>query len=954
MAIDSVPQPVVPQDIALLRSSALFQAEWYLERYPDVRAANLDPARHYLEYGGVEERDPGPDFDSGSYLRGNLDVKRAGLNPLLHYLKFGREEGRLISSLHARWIEVNERLEPFDREAIQLHIASFSTYPLIAVIVPVYRTDPRLLREMLASVTRQTYPHWQCCIADDNSESPEIIELLRAAAEAEPRIRLTLRDGNGNVCAATNTALEQASGEFVCLLDHDDVLHENALYEVAAEILAHPEADIIYSDSDSMDDHGHRFDPYFKPDWNYDLMLGLNLISHLGVYRRSLVEAVGGMRTGYEGSQDYDLALRVAELTKPERIRHVPAILYHWRRSTLRESFSDRALEQCVEAARAAIAEHLRRRGVEATLQPSHKISNFTRVVYALPAPAPLATVGVVAAGQAEHLVACLSAVLFRTSYSPVEVLVLRQPSEDAETCTALDRLEQGGLIRSLQSAHPLSLNKARNLLVEQAMGEVVVLLDSNIHMPDRTWLDELVSHALRPEIGLAGPIIVGSDGRLCEAGRVLGARHAPPAVKREAGGYFGVFALTRQVSALSPACLAFRKAVYLQAGGIDVEQSPYTAEVEFCLRVQAAGLRNLLTPHMEATLCSPRPDAKCEPEKSDAPQAPEDPFYSPHLSLDALFVETANPSRRVKPWAAIRNRLAIQKGQAMRAGMLLEGVARDARLLEIGASYSPIAPRSEGWNTKIVDHANRDQLVEKYKREPDLWVERIEEVDFIWTDGSIADALPAPLHGAFDYLIASHVIEHVPDLISFLSSAERILQPEGAVILAIPDKRFCFDYYRPLTMTGDVLEAHQQKRTRHTPRTAYEHWFYTVSRNGQGAWGQEPVAGLKLSNPFAVAMRKLQNLSSEPEAPYVDLHVWKFSPSSFELILLELARMGKTDWRLENVTVAIGCEFHAWLRRGAMAQCASLSDAAFDEKRLALLKGMMRELGEQARFAKL
>lgn len=773
MASSSVPRPVVhaaiPDDIALIRSSALFQAEWYLDRYPDVRAAELDPARHYLEFGGVEERDPGPDFDSGSYLRCNLDVQRAGLNPLLHYLKFGREEGRLISSLHARWIDVNEQLQPLDREAIQLHIESFSRHPLISVIVPVYRTDPCLLREMIASVTRQTYPYWQCCIADDNSESPEIIEILRAAAEAEPRIHLTLREGNGNICAATNTALEQAAGEFVCLLDHDDVLHENALYEVAAEILAHPEADILYSDSDSMDDHGHRFDPYFKPDWNYDLMLGLNLISYLGVYRRSLVEAVGGMRTGYEGSQDYDLALRVAELTTPERIRHVPAILYHWRRSTLRESFSDRAIEQCVDAARAAIADHLRRRGLQATPQPSQKISNFTRVMYALPSPPPLVTVGVVAPDKPGHLIACLSAVLFRTPYSPVEVLVLRVPSEDPETGAALDRLEQGGLIRTLRSAQPLNANEARNLLVGQANGEVVVLLDSDVEMTDRAWLNELVSQALRPEIGLVGPIVVGADGRLCEAGRVLSAKCAPPAVKREAGGYFGVFALTRQVSALSAACLAFRKAVYLQAGGMVAQQPQYQAEVDFCLRVQAAGFRNLLTPHMEATRHSPHSAIASEPDKSEAPTLREDPFYSPHLSLDALFVETSNPSRRVKPWSAIRNRLTIQKGQALRAGILLEGVPRAAKLLEIGASYSPIAPRSEGWDTKIVDHANRAELVEKYKREPDVWVGRIEEVDFIWTEGSIADAIPQVFHGTFDCLIASHVIEHVPDLVGFL-----------------------------------------------------------------------------------------------------------------------------------------------------------------------------------------
>ena len=948
-----MPEPITQEDVALIRASPWFQEEWYLERYPDVREASLDPARHYLEFGAAEARNPGPDFDSASYLRGNLDVQRAGLNPLVHFIQFGRAEGRMISSLHQQWIEKNDRLDKVDHEAIRVHIASFSSRPLISVIVPVYRTDIPHLRQMIDSVVKQSYPNWECCIADDCSDDPAILKLLSDAAREEPRILLTLRETNGNICAATNSALALATGEFVCFLDHDDLLHENALYEVSAELLAHPDADIVYSDSDCVDDAGHRYDPYFKPDWNYDLMLGLNLISHLGVYRRSLVEHAGGLRPGYEGSQDYDLALRIAELTTPERIRHIPAILYHWRRSNSLQSFSDKALDRCVGAARAAIADHLVRRGVHATVEACPKIPNFTRVVYSLPASPPLVTVGTIANGDPDSLVRCLSDVL-RTDYAPMEVLVVRTEGYASQAHVALDRLEKSGLIRF----HPVRAadsNAARNLLVEHASGEVVVLLDGELRVPDPRWLTELVSQALRPDVGLVGPILVDAEERIYGAGIVVGGRQPLTPVNRCFSGYFGIFALTREVSALHSHCLAFRRSVYIDAGGMTPRFPHSDSDVNFCLRVNQAGLRNLLTPHGEVVRSGSALDVQpiVESEMWGMTISAEDPFYNPNLSLDGIFNATSNPSRRIKPWSAIKNRFIIRNGQAMRAAMLLEGVPQLAKILEVGASYSPIAPRAEGWNTKIVDHACRAELVEKYKQERDVWVDRIEEVDFIWTAGSIADAVPDALRGSFDFMIASHVIEHVPDFISFLNSAEQVLSPSGTVILAVPDKRFCFDYFRPLSMTGDMLEANEEKRSRHTRRTAYEHWFYTVTRRGQGAWGQEPVTGLELSNPFAFAMSKLNGLSSAPDAAYVDLHVWKFCPSSFALILLELARMGKTDWFVDRITPAMGCEFHAFLRRGASERVSVLNEKEFDAKRLELLKCVLREMGQQASFAR-
>ena len=347
---------------ALIRAvaeSSLFNRDWYLTRYPDVAAAGLDPAEHYVSLGAAEGRSPGPDFDTAEYLYRNPDVAATGVNPLLHYLERGMAEGRDASPVdpYARWVREFDTLDDADRAAMRAHISGLARRPLISVVVPAYNTDERHLRDMIESVRQQIYPHWELCIADDASTRPHVACILQEFATLDPRIKIVRRETNGHVCAATNSALDLATGEFIALLDHDDTLAEQALYEVAVELETHPDADVVYSDADHMDDSGRRWAPYFKTEWDPDLMLGHNMVSHLGVYRRSLVESVGRLRVGFEGSQDYDLMLRVADATTWSRIRHVPAILYHWRRNSASPSFSESALERCVVAARRAIRE---------------------------------------------------------------------------------------------------------------------------------------------------------------------------------------------------------------------------------------------------------------------------------------------------------------------------------------------------------------------------------------------------------------------------------------------------------------------------------------------------------------------------------------------------------------------------------------------------------------------
>ncbi|HEY0094304.1 MAG TPA: glycosyltransferase, partial [Archangium sp.] len=259
------------------------------------------------------------------------------------------------------WVQQYDTLDDADRAAIRHRLTGLPYQPLVSVVMPTYETSAPLLRQALDSVRRQLYPNWELCIADDASRSPHVRAILEEYAREDSRIRFVVRPRNGHISAASNSAIELVRGEFIALLDHDDELPEHALYHVIEELNAHPEADIVYSDEDKLDMQGRRFDAYFKPDWNLELFRSQNLISHLGVYRTSLVRAVGGFREGYEGSQDYDLALRVVERIPAAHIRHIPRVLYHWRAIPGSTALNVGEKDYAGRAARRALEEHYAR-----------------------------------------------------------------------------------------------------------------------------------------------------------------------------------------------------------------------------------------------------------------------------------------------------------------------------------------------------------------------------------------------------------------------------------------------------------------------------------------------------------------------------------------------------------------------------------------------------------------
>jgi len=459
--------------------------------------------------------------------------------------------------------------------------------PLISVLLPVHNPPAGLLRAALASVAGQTYTNWELCVADDAS-APEVAALVAQHAAADPRIRVVRLPKNTGIAAATNAALGIATGAFVALLDHDDLLAPHALARVAGALADSPDLGMIFSDEDQLIG-GRRCRPYFKPGWNPDLLLGQNLVSHLGIYRRSLLEKIGGLRAGFDGSQDYDLALRAAAAIPADRIRHIPEILYHWRQHP--KAFSSRKLDACRASALAALAERL---GPAGHPEPAPDQPLWTRIAFAIPTPPPLLS------------------------------LIVREPAE--------------------APSDPLYPSAEAVADASSARGQILVFLAPGLVPAAPGWLRELAGQALRPEIACAGGRVDQPNLCVAEAGSTLD----PDAIVQTLSaadpddpGYLGQYQLARSVSAVSRICLAIRADLFRAAGGFDPRAGAY-ADADLCLRLAEQGLRCVWTPHARLryrnTIAPVRPDAAgaAYMRQRWGKTLAHDPYANPNLVIRA------------------------------------------------------------------------------------------------------------------------------------------------------------------------------------------------------------------------------------------------------------------------------------------------------------------------------
>lgn len=500
---------------------------------------------------------------------------------------------------YAAWVRKYDTLRALDRDDYRAKASALVNPSLISVLMPVYQPRMEWLREAVESVRGQIYTHWELCIADDASPGREVREYLEGLAKEDSRIKVCFRSTNGHIPAATNSALDLASGEFVALLDQDDLLRGHALACVAEAIAEHPEAAMIYSDEDKIED-GRRSDPYFKPDWDLYLMRCHNMFCHLGVYRTALVRELGGLREGLEGAQDWDLVLRCADRLKEDQIVHIPKVLYHWRIHRKSTAMADSgAKPYALEAARRAISEHLQRRGIHGKVELIPEFSMF-RIRYDLPAPEPLVSIVIATRDRVDLLRTCVESLISSTSYGNRELVIVDNGSKDGGTLAYLEKLraEHGAVV--VRDEGDFNFSRLNNRGVAAANGEFILLFNNDIEVTEGAWLTEMVSLAMQSGVGCVGARLWYPNGKLQHGGVILGlggvAAHAHRGMPKGHYGYFNRACLTHTMSAVTGACLLVRKSLYEEVGGLDEENLVIGYnDVDFCLKLRSKGYRNLI-----------------------------------------------------------------------------------------------------------------------------------------------------------------------------------------------------------------------------------------------------------------------------------------------------------------------------------------------------------------------
>ncbi|MDY7054710.1 glycosyltransferase [Limnospira fusiformis] len=519
--------------------------------------------------------------------------------------------------------------------------------PKISVVMPVYNPPIEFLQQAIASVCSQIYSHWELCIADDCSSDPEVAKTLNQLAETEPRIRLHFRSENGNISAATNSAASLATGDFILFLDNDDELTPDALAEIALYLVQHPETDILYSDDDKIDTQGKRFAPQFKPDWSPELLLSYMYMGHALVVRHSLFQELGGFRIGYEGSQDYDFALRATE--KARQIGHIPLVLYHWRTAPGSTAVSGAAKPASFQAGQNAITDAITRRQSAPTVhQPQWAVKlNLGIFSHTFPHTGPSVAIIIPTKNQLKLLQACINS-LGKTTYQNYQIVVIDNQSDDPQTLAYLASLSESTKCRVLKIPNPatgFSFAYINNRAAEQVEADYLLFLNNDTEILNPDWLSQMIGYGQFEGVGAVGARLIFPNDTIQHAGIIHGlhhglAGHAFKLTHRDDFGYLAYSKVVKNYSAVTAACLLTPKALFLEMGGFN--QTDFAVaynDADYGYRLSEAGYRCVYCPdaeliHREGTSRgfgdNPKEVATFRRRYADK----IDPFYSPHLSL--------------------------------------------------------------------------------------------------------------------------------------------------------------------------------------------------------------------------------------------------------------------------------------------------------------------------------
>ncbi len=588
-----------------------------------------------------------------------------------HALALGFDLGHAINFSHdyAHWIAQNAAPSPADYRRMEAMAAELAIRPTFSFVMPTYNTPPVLLRECLDSLLAQTWTDFEICVADDNSPNPAVVEVLADYAARDPRVRYVKRPFNGHISAASNSALALATGDYIVLVDHDDLVPDYTLFVLAWYINRHPDADILYSDEDKVTTDGYRTQPYFKGEFNKYLLYGHNMVSHLGVYRRSLIEAVGGFRLGLEGSQDYDLLLRCFEQSGPERIVHIPHILYHWRMIPGSTAVSADQKGYAVVAAQSAINGHFERTGM-----PFRSVEGFAPGCTGI-RPSRLfdtsVSIIIPTRNGLDLLKPCVDSILAR-DHAHTEILIVDNGSDDPETLTWFAEIGARDDVTILSDPGDFNFSRINNMAAEQAKGEILCFLNNDTEVVSADWLNRARAFLSQEEIGMVGARLLYPDGTLQHFGialgmgehRIAGIPHL--GLEGSLPGYFGKARLLQEVSAVTAACMFVRRADFLAVGGFDEDLRVAYNDVDLCLKIGARGLRIIADPditliHKEShTRGSDKQGVRAKRLNEEAAWMrarwadvlDDDPHYSPNIDLGRVDFGYAARARKAWPWA--------------------------------------------------------------------------------------------------------------------------------------------------------------------------------------------------------------------------------------------------------------------------------------------------------------
>ena len=584
------------------------------------------------------------------WIKAKKGFKYMAKNGISHTIQRAKIEKLRNQASYPNWLARNEVL---DIEAMTQEIATFHYQPKISIAMPVYNVEEKWLRLCIDSILNQVYTNWELCMADDASTDPNVKKILTEYQQLDERIRVVFREQNGHISEATNSALAIATGEFVALLDNDDELAINAFYEVVKVLNENPELDLIYSDEDKIDMDGNRSDPAFKPDWSPDLLLGTNYISHLGVYRRSILEEIGGFRKGYEGSQDYDLVLRFTEKTTKERIKHIPKVLYYWRMLPTSTAVDQGSKGYAFEAGLRAVQDALVRRGING--HATHGAANGLYDVYYDIESEKLVSIIIPTKNGYKDVQRCVSSIIEKTTYKNYEIIMADNGSTDPKMHELYAEFEQQlpgrFFVESIDI--PFNFSTINNRAAKKAHGEYLLFLNNDTEVITENWLTLMVSFAQQERIGCVGAKLLYPNNTVQHAGVILGlggvAGHGHYGYPHGDLGYFGRLAINVNYSAVTAACLLMKKADFDAVGGFEEAFTVAFNDVDLCLKVQALGrdnvwLREAELYHFESQTRGYDDKGKKKKrfeqekvmmEEKWGPLIENDPFYNPNLTRD-------------------------------------------------------------------------------------------------------------------------------------------------------------------------------------------------------------------------------------------------------------------------------------------------------------------------------